>query len=237
VIAALISILAISLDENVPARLPTWAWSFAVTGIIFGVILVGWIALRTIILNRRARSVERIHQDIARLTQEPGLDPESLRREAHSSSSAQGTAADVVDQLVDRSLVDASIFREEAEEQLLKYVPPSPRAAKRMVNHLRLLLYVAIRKKIFGGVPDLKPRHLGKWVALRELWPELGLSINNNPDVVRLLEESVDTPDLGAVLHEHAPNVKPSDEMFAFFRKQPALADVAERLVYFRSAA
>ena len=201
-----------------------------------GVILTVLSALGSYILYRRAKSAACIQQDIEQLSKRLDLDDEDLRREAHSSKSAQSASPEVVDRYVDRTLVDESQRRKEAEEELLQHVPPSPRGAKRMVNHLRLFLYVATKRKLFGGTPDLHPRHLGKWVALREQWPELGWSVNNNPGVLRLLEESVDEADLEAVLKEHAPTVKPSEEMLAFLSNEPALAPIAERLVYFRSA-
>ena len=59
-------------------------------------------------------------------------------------------------------------------QKFLKFLPEVPRSAKRLANHLRLLLGVASQRNMLGGSPALEATHLGKWAVLLERWPELG---------------------------------------------------------------
>jgi hypothetical protein len=87
-----------------------------------------------------------------------------------------------------RYLEDESEIQREAEDEVMRHLEPLPRHAKRLLNRLRLLLYVAHERKMFGGVPLLSPRHIGKWAVLCERWPELAQAICSDPGIMGQLE-------------------------------------------------
>jgi hypothetical protein len=77
---------------------------------------------------------------------------------------------------------------------------------------------------MFGGEPILTPRHLAKWLVLREQWPALGRAIALDPE--RLAEyEASRTPANGV-----------SEEALELLCRDPPLGLVIERLVYFQPA-
>lgn len=65
-----------------------------------------------------------------------------------------------------RYLVDASKARREAEEELLRTPPELPRNAKRMLNQLRVLLAVSLKRGMLSADTGLTASHLGRWVVL-----------------------------------------------------------------------
>ncbi len=87
-----------------------------------------------------------------------------------------------------RYLEDESELQREAEDEVMRYLEPMPRHAKRLLNRLRLLLFVAHERKMFGGRPMLSPRHIGKWAVLGERWPELLQEICRDPQIMKGLE-------------------------------------------------
>ena len=90
-------------------------------------------------------------------------------------------------------VINDSALLKEAYSQVLAHLY-QPRSAKRAINRLRLLLFVAHARRAFGGTPALTPSHVGRWVAFQERWPEVaGLMIGNPPLMGEL--EQAPTPD------------------------------------------
>ena len=90
-------------------------------------------------------------------------------------------------------VINDSALLKEAYSQVLAHLY-QPRSAKRAINRLRLLLFVAHARRAFGGTPALTPSHIGRWVAFQERWPEVaGLMIGNPPLMGEL--EQAPTPD------------------------------------------
>jgi nicotinamide riboside kinase len=85
-----------------------------------------------------------------------------------------------------------SEVRRSAQEELLRHVPDRPREAKRLQNQLRLALAIVASPKN-KWVED-HGRELGKWIALRERWPEAFEGILNDPGVLTKLEDPDVTP-------------------------------------------
>jgi hypothetical protein len=86
-------------------------------------------------------------------------------------------------------LEDESELQKEAEDEVIRHLDPLPRHAKRLLNRLRLLLFVAHERRMFGGSPILSPRHIGKWAVLSERWPELAQAISRAPELMVPLED------------------------------------------------
>jgi hypothetical protein len=138
----------------------------------------------------------------------------------------------------ERFITDESPERKQGEAAILKFLADDdvPRRAKRMVNHLRLLLLVADKRKMFGGSQPLEASHLGKWIVLLERWPELGRALRADPSVMALIEEAADTEPgaLQEVLHRIVPEVASSPDLAAFLKDETKLAGLVERLIYYR---
>jgi hypothetical protein len=140
----------------------------------------------------------------------------------------------------ERFMTDESPERRQGEAAILRFLAHDdvPRRAKRMVNHLRLLLLVADKRDMFGGSPPLEAVHLGKWVVLLERWPELGRALRADPSVMTLIEEaaSTDSRVLEDVLDRIVPAVASSADLVAFLKDETKLAGLVERLIYYLPA-
>jgi hypothetical protein len=105
------------------------------------------------------------------------------------TSVGSGLIEDLVRERVQRRLIDDSEIMKEAQAEVMNYVEPFPRHAKRILNRLRLLIFIAHERRMFGGEPPLSPRHIGKWVVLSERWPELAQSLSVRPELMTRLEQ------------------------------------------------
>lgn len=85
-------------------------------------------------------------------------------------------------------LINDSTLLDEAYEEVRAHLHQLPRNAKRAMNRLRLLLYVAYARGAFGGSPELTHRHLGRWVAFQEHWPEVAALMIGDPGLMGALE-------------------------------------------------
>jgi hypothetical protein len=139
-------------------------------------------------------------------------------------------------QRAQRILADKSASRAQAESEISEYLPALPRSAKRLFNHLRILLIIAEQKHMFGGQPELHARHLGKWAVLLERWPELGSALTADPRRLAQLEAVTSVKELSNHLDPAVPKAVASQELLDFLMSPTKLASVAERLVYFEPA-
>jgi hypothetical protein len=96
---------------------------------------------------------------------------------------------DLISERIQQRLSDESeLTRLLTDAGVMNYVQPLPRHAKRLLNRLRLLLYVAHERRMFGGEPPLKPKHLAKWAVLCERWPDLAEGLVLHPSLIAALE-------------------------------------------------
>jgi hypothetical protein len=114
---------------------------------------------------------------------------EGYVRARNSSRSDDREIEGLVRERVQRYLEDESEFQREAADEVMRYLEPMPRHAKRLLNRLRLLLFIAHARLMFGGEPKLSARHIGKWAVLGERWPELFQMLCNTPFHVYDLED------------------------------------------------
>jgi hypothetical protein len=134
-----------------------------------------------------------------------------------------------------RYLEDESELQREAEDEVMRHLEPLPRHAKRLLNRLRLLLFVAHERKMFGGKPPLSPRQIGKWAVLCERWPELAQAICTDPGIMVRLE---DPKKHRAVVRQRAPLYQddPALREFCLSADGVKLSLVMVRIVEFASA-
>jgi hypothetical protein len=206
-----------------------WITAVAVaTGVVglIGIIVTFWTA------NRRRSAAQRIDKEIATQAAASG-NLESVYAQVLKSDAGRTGGADLAYQRFERFITDDSELRRQAESEILKYLPDVPRSAKRLANHLRLLLVVATERDMFGGTPQLEAAHLGKWAVLLVRWPELGLALRADPDLMAKLEHAART---SAGIHHLVHAAGTSDlEVHAlteFLTSLPPLAPVVLRLIH-----
>jgi hypothetical protein len=142
----------------------------------------------------------------------------------------------LVDQRVQRLLTDEYVLRQQAESEIVAFLPPLPRNAKRVLNHLRVLLTIAIGREMFGGEPELEAKHLAKWIVLSERWPEIMWAVAQDPHVMKTLEAARDVNELRAVMDLQGIRARGLDELVSFLQGETKLEGVAERLAFFEPA-
>jgi len=132
-------------------------------------------------------------------------------------------------------LEDESELQREAEDEVTRHLDPLPRHAKRLLNRLRLLLFVAHERRMFGGSPILSPRHIGKWAVLCERWPELAQAISRAPELMVSLENGKRH---NTVIGRLAPPYLGDEALkqFCVADSQTSLAALMDRIVQFRPA-
>jgi hypothetical protein len=141
----------------------------------------------------------------------------------------------------------------EQAREFLGYIELYPRHAKRFLNRLRLLLYMAHERGMFGGELALTPRHVAKWAVLCERWPLLATALSTRPhmmlflegrpsELVKLaLEGRPSDRDRGGeefvnALSSLAPDYRGDSWLPAFLASEPKIAGVVAGLVRFEPA-
>lgn len=152
------------------------------------------------------------------------------------SSVSAGVKKALVDQAAQRHHVEASEVRAQAEEEIRKFLPLLPRTAKRILNHLRVLLVVADRRELAGGNPPLTGRHIGKWVVLRIRWPAVAAVVSDSPETMQRLEGAPKLTDLEAVLKSVDADQRPDEDLLEFLNDPVKLTPVIDRLAFFAPA-
>ncbi|MCH8805912.1 MAG: hypothetical protein IH986_07475 [Planctomycetes bacterium] len=136
-------------------------------------------------------------------------------------------------------LVNKSDFFIQARDTLLGFLPAYPRHVKRVLNRLRVLLWVAHRRKLFEQSGLTAPM-LGKWVALQEGWPELANAIMRRPQALKEIEARAGDADSDAdvdtfanQVRELAPLAADPQGLKKLLAGEPHLADVIDALTRF----
>jgi KAP family P-loop domain len=186
---------------------------------------------------RDARRLRRIDASItkyAKLAKDESAEAGTVAElvELEHKIAAGSPEASLVADRVARYFTHESPLKDEAEAEIVHFLPLIPRSAKRMMNHLRLRLYVSIRREMLGGAAQLTPRHLGKWVVLEERWPELVHGLVEKPGNLTKLEQAADVAALASKLQALGLDAEPSDDLFQFVRAEPRLGIVAEQLIF-----
>jgi hypothetical protein len=94
-------------------------------------------------------------------------------------------------------LVSNTELRTSLDNAVLRFLPLSPRGAKRMFNHAHLLLDTGIGRGVFYKQPPLRANQqpplsadqLAVWIALTERWPSVAAAITADPSLMGKLEE------------------------------------------------
>jgi hypothetical protein len=141
----------------------------------------------------------------------------------------------LVNQLVEGYLFGAASELRKVEEVIAESPPQLPRAAKRTLNHARLVTRIARERGVFGGDPPVTPEHLGKWIVLSQRWTSLGRRLADEPSLMAEFEQRA-REDLADALRWLDVPVRPTAELNAVIVATPQLSSVLPQLVYFEPA-
>ena len=135
-------------------------------------------------LRRRSRKRRQALKEQIEELKGKQLSPDEVAHEVLDRTATGPRANErLISDLVSSSFLDSDEFR--AVETFISENPPAlPREAKRSFNHAQLLTEIARARHMFGGTPVLTPRHLAKWLVLREQWPALGRAIALEPELL-----------------------------------------------------
>jgi hypothetical protein len=223
---------------------PPNAWVTVVGFILVAAITLWSIGLVVGLIGSIVRGVRRVtarraSREIDAAIREEGPPTESdvsgLQSKMFESAAAKRSNPELVYQRTQRYLT-GTILRKEAEDETLRFLPPLPRSAKRVLNRLRVLLVVAVGRRMLGGDPNLAPRHLGKWTILLERWPQLGEVLVSDPlraqEIMVKLESAMTAAELSQTLASQGLRTESGDELFRFLSEDPVMSPVVERLIY-----
>jgi len=237
-------------------------YRFLVWGALFIVIVGALLGLLIFITVKQTRSLvtrarsfidERIREQISKGATDFSTVQESIRREMDSTdfgmprdwqdaffintNSFYEQADRLILERVQNYLENESELQREAEEEVMDFLPPLPRNAKRLLNRLRFLLFVAYARRMFGGEPDLNVKHIAKWAVLSERWPELAQVLSESPEEMKELEgRSKEPAEFYNRVKELAALYQDDVDLLFFVRSGVRLGNVLSRLVHFDRA-
>jgi hypothetical protein len=222
-----------------PSLSRVWLFSFP----CYLGIAAGCVALTAFFAYRKGHSQRRLDlkemlkvRDVIREAIEQGRGEkqqieERLRERGHFHA---GWEALTLEGLQLHFFNESDLLRE-AEAEVMPFLPPLPRSAKRILNHLRLLLFIADARKVFGGQPEISAGHFGKWVVLQERWPDVARAVAEAPSEMARLESLAESPELFFKKVEQIAPRSAQDPNLKLFCAETKLAGVVERLLHFDS--
>lgn len=92
----------------------------------------------------------------------------------------------LVDERKQRKLPETDIYKV-ALRTAISLAGRDIRAAKRISNHVRLYVSVLFNRGLLHTASRLTPEHVGRWIAMKELWPEILSTVTRSPDLFAVL--------------------------------------------------
>jgi hypothetical protein len=111
-----------------------------------------------------------------------------------------------------RMLGSDSKVLEAAYVEAFRLISIAPRNAKRLLNRLRLYIFMLFDAGILQGDFGVTGKHVGKWAALQEGWPEVTSQVRLDPSVMGILESVASTDQFDAVIKASVPSYRVSSE-------------------------
>jgi len=113
---------------------------------------------------------------------------------------------------------------------VLDFLPEMPRASKRLLNQVHLMMVVAISRELFEvedkAAGSTRPEWLGKWLVLRERWPSVADFLSRNQATVRKFER---TKNLMSLLRScHIGDLDDIADLKRLLNSPPPLGDIHE---------
>ncbi len=194
--------------------------------------LFAWLEARA----QRREDLEEMRKvrDLTRASIQNGvLEPADLVKALADIHLVRGQE-DLIAEALQIHFFNESDLLREAETEMMPFLPPLPRNAKRILNHLRLMLFIATARKVFGGQPEISPRHFGKWIVLQERWPEVARAVVESPAEMAELERlAADPKKFARRIAGIAPWYARDADLRGYCAADTKLGEVVERLLHF----
>jgi hypothetical protein len=154
--------------------------------------------------KKREALANSVQKEAEKVAMNPGDNLETVaKRIADSVQGKSGLAAEIAFQqateAIRRQRMGETDELREAYQAALSLLPLLPRNAKRLINMLRVRIYLAhslhwMNRDLPSGI-KVTPAHIGKWTALQERYPDLALLIMREPKMVLEMEDCAGKPD------------------------------------------
>jgi hypothetical protein len=79
---------------------------------------------------------------------------------------------------------------------IAEYVPPFPRDVKRVLNRIRFMLYLSMRRRLLEPAGPLTSECIAKWALVTEKWPEFAAKVSGKPTLWSWIESSAKQDDV-----------------------------------------
>jgi len=215
------------------------AWSVFSGYLLISAVLLG---LTSLLAWRRSRVQKNLDSQVLSKTREllklrspeAKLDSQSFQEEVFLKLRV-AVPMGILREQIGLYVADESEIRKQAESEMMRFLPPLPRNAKRMLNQLRLMLGVAYLREMFTAQTGLTGEHFGKWVVLRERWEALAERLAENPEKMKALEAAAKDPKRFAeILRSLNVRYRDEDALREFCRTSKRLGPVLARIVHFK---
>jgi hypothetical protein len=186
--------------------------------------------------RRRAReSRDKIDSEIdSTIRRQPARATVGEALEGISSSVTKDNVVSVEKRYI-RAAMDPLVVRR-ADDLVFEFLPKRPRAAKRLLNQVRLMISIAIARGLFlptndeDGQKALADR-VGRWLVLRERWPDVALKVENDTSLMKTLEDSARQESVtvlqSCLESQKITAVEDLMDLKVLLRKEPRLDDVS----------
>lgn len=173
-----------------PVNNTSWGlWGLTVATLGLGLVL--YVTLLVIGIRRRRRRIatrRRIDQAIH--SQSAGTTAEEAAENVVQTAS--GSSADSVRKRYLSAVLDTTGIVARVDAMVFNFLPDRPRAAKRLLNQVRLMILIATGRGLFV-LQDEKDQNnradlIGKWLVLRERWPAIAQLAQRDPGKMKDLE-------------------------------------------------
>lgn len=166
-------------------QIAVWVFLFSLAGAV-------WAKGAQLLRRWQTKRAQRAIDDTIDEGFRRGVDQSALTDEVVQY--ADQARQELAQQRVQVRLLDEAEELPAVEDVILRYPPALPRAAKRMLNHARLLTWIARERGLFEEAPStLTPAHLGEWIVLTERWPALTERVAEQPAILGELEQAAKT--------------------------------------------
>jgi len=149
-------------------------------------------------------------------------------------------SVEAVRRRIERHLIEeAPGMQAAAQDEIESHLPRNPRAAKQLVNHLRLGLLIASGRDMFNSDVTTKPRQVAKLVVLSTRWPWLAAILTECPGELAKLEAAARANkfELFNTTIAKLTDMPGADDLREFLRHGVTLGHAAghaaEELIYF----
>jgi hypothetical protein len=203
-----------------------------------GLFFVSIVLTRLIeLLKRRRTSVARERIDSLIREEWAGVAVSEVSEEI--AEAAKGRSPVNIEQRYFRAVLDTPGIVARADDMVFEFLPDKPRAAKRLLNQVRLMISIAIGRGLFI-LPDKEDGdksgqeladRVGKWLVLRERWPGVAQLMERDQNSAVELESAADDRETSVqdVLHEkHIGVIDDASGLEGLLRKAPRLGDLRD---------